>query len=128
MMLSPSVEVLNEQSCYEFLLNVLHPEGLKCPDGHPLPPGQAPHDRHRDPVFDYKCRVCGRVFNLFTGTLWNGTRYSCRKTVLILRGIMEGVPVTRLASQLHLDRSHLQKRRKAIEQLVAQYLTPLDSE
>jgi len=128
MMLSPGDQMLNEQNCYEFLLNVLYPEGLKCPEGHLLPPGQAPHDRHRDPIFDYKCRCCGRVFNIFTGTVWNGTRYSCRKIVLILRGIMEGVPVVRLAVQLHIDRSHLQRRRRAIEQMIEKYLAPLEVE
>lgn len=128
MMLSPRDQMLNEQNCYEFLLNILHPEGLKCPNGHALPPGQAPHDRHRAPILDYKCRLCGRVFNVFTGTLWNGARYSCQKIVLILRGIMEGVPVTRLAGQLHIDRSNLQKRRKAIEQIVEEYLAPLEAE
>jgi hypothetical protein len=36
-------EMLDEQACYNYLLKALHPRGLHCPLGHPLPPSQAPH-------------------------------------------------------------------------------------
>jgi hypothetical protein len=81
--------LLDEQACYDFLLQVLHPDGLVCPHGHPLPPNQAPHDRHRAPIMDYRCRSCGAVFNLFTNTLWSKTRYRCSSIVHILRGIAQ---------------------------------------
>jgi hypothetical protein len=61
MMRFPIGDILDEQECYDFLMWVLHPEGLKCPNGHPLPPDQAPHDRHRAPIVDYRCRLCGTV-------------------------------------------------------------------
>lgn len=83
MMIFPIDELLDEQRCYDFLLKVLHPAGLHCPNGHPLPAGQAPHDRHRDPIVDYRCRTCGKVYNIFTGTVWSGSRYSCVTIVLI---------------------------------------------
>ncbi len=50
MMRFPIGGILDEQECYNFLMRVLHPEGLKCPNGHPLPPDQAPHDRHLEPL------------------------------------------------------------------------------
>jgi hypothetical protein len=50
----PIGTVLDEQACYDFLLKHLHPEGLRCPKQHPLPPGQAPHDRSRAPILDYR--------------------------------------------------------------------------
>lgn len=52
-------ELLDEQESYNFLLKTLHPDGLKCKHGHPLPPDQQPHDRRRDPICDYRCRICG---------------------------------------------------------------------
>jgi len=61
MMRFPIGDILDEQECYDFLMRVLHPEGLKCPNGYPLPPDQAPHDRHRAPIVDYRCRLCGTV-------------------------------------------------------------------
>jgi len=37
-MIFPIDNLLDEQRCYEFLLGVLHPNGLRCLHGHPLPP------------------------------------------------------------------------------------------
>jgi len=69
MMRFPLSDLLDPQECYGYLLRVLHPDGLKCKAGHALPPDQAPHDRERTPLVDYRCRVCGNVFNLFTDTV-----------------------------------------------------------
>jgi transposase-like protein len=121
----PLTELLDEQACYDFLLHTLHPDGLHCPYGHPLPADQAPHDRHRAPIMDYRCRRCGAVFNVFTGTLWSKTRYRCATIVQILRGIAQGVPTQHLAAELGIDRSHLLQRRHQIQALVAQRLSPL---
>lgn len=117
MMIFPIEELLDEQRCYDYLLKTLYPEGLRCPNGHPLPSDQAPHDRSREPVFEYRCRLCGAVYNLFTGTIWSGTRYSCATIVLIMRGIVQGIPTEHLAEELGVDRSHLLKLRHQIQEL-----------
>ena len=121
----PLTDVLDEQACYAELLHLLQPHGLQCPKGHPLPPHQAPHDRHRGVVLDYRCRQCGAVFNLFTGTLFAKSRYSCRIILQILRGIAQGVPTKHLAAELHIDRGHLLERRHAMQALLEQRLPPL---
>ena len=97
-------ETLDEQVCHNFLLRVLHPDGLHCPHGHPLPGSQAPHDRHRAPILDYRYHTCGAVFNLFNGTVWAKSRYRCATMVQILRGIAQGVPTKHLAEELGIDR------------------------
>ena len=125
MMGFPIDELLDEQSCYDLLREVLHPKGLHCPTGHPLPEDQAPHDRHRAPFYDYKCRVCAKVYNIFKGTLWSGSRYSCGKIVLILRGILQGRSTKGLAEELGVDRSHLNSKRHIIQKLAEQRLSPL---
>jgi transposase-like protein len=121
----PLTSVLDEHACYHELLRLLWPQGLQCPQGHPLPPEQAPHDRHRGVVVDYRCRSCGAVFNLFTGTLFSKSRYSCRVILQILRGIAQGVPTKHLAAELHINRGHLLERRHAILALLAERLPPL---
>jgi len=98
------VDVGDERACHNFLLTILHPHGLCCPQGHPLPATQAPHDRHRDPILDYRCRRCGAVFNLFTGTCWSRSRHQCSTIVQIVQGIARGVPTTRLAEHLGVER------------------------
>ena len=39
----PITELLDEQACYEFLLGVLPPKGLRCPTGHTVA-AQHPRD------------------------------------------------------------------------------------
>jgi transposase-like protein len=118
-------ELLDERRGYEYLLKVRHPEGRQCPRGPRLPEGQQPHGRHREPVVDYRCRECGAVFNLFTGTVWSGSRYTCGQIVLILRGVAQGVPTQHLAEELGSDRSQLLERRPEMQALIEQRLSPL---
>ena len=121
----PLDELLDEQACYDFLLRTLHPDGLHCPNGHALPNDQAPQDRHRAPIMDYRCRTGGAVFNLFTGTVWSKSRSRCTTIVQILRGIAQGVPTKHLAAELGIDRGHVVARRHHIQALVAQRRSPL---
>ena len=113
----PITDLLGEQECYDFLLHALHPDGLKCPEGHQLPPDQAPHDVSRAPMVDYRCRICGRVYNLFTGTVWSGTHYDCPTVVLVIRGIAQGVTTKQLADELERDYGTLLERHHRIQQL-----------
>jgi len=110
----PIDELMDEKNCYDYLSSVLHPEGVHCPNGHLLPKDQKPHDRHRDPFFDYKCRDCGAVYNIYTGSIWLKTHYSCIKIVLIMRGFIQGVPTQHLAKELGLDRTNLLKIRHKV--------------
>ena len=103
MMRFPITDLLDEQGCYDALVGILHPHGLRCPLGHGLPGDQRPHMRDRAPVVDYRCRTCGKVFNLFTGTVFAGTHYSCARVVLILRGFGQGTPTRQLADELECD-------------------------
>ena len=111
MMAFPITELLDEQACYEFLVSALHPKGLQCPVGHEVAAGQAPHMSDRAPVVDDRCRRCGKVFNVFTRTLWKGTHYSCRQVVLLVRGFAQGVPTLHLARELKLDYETVLTRR-----------------
>ena len=127
MMRFPLADLLDEQECYDYLLRTLHPDGLCCRNGHPLPPDQAPHDRSRAPLYDYRCRMCGNVFNLFTGTVWAGTHYDCVTIVLVMRGFAQGIPTLQLADELELDYETLLNRRHTIQQLALDHkpTTPL---
>ena len=123
----PIKALLSEEECHDYLEHTLHPEGLRCPRGHPLPAGQAPHDPGRAPIFKYKCRLCGAVYHLFTGTLWSGSHYDIRIVTLLMRGFLQGVPTSHLAEELGLDRGNLLKHRRRIQQLALQHKpeTPL---
>src|SRR3954454_19649785 len=95
----PLVDYLDESACYGKLVELLHPGGLACPQC-----GGADdlgvHRRHREPVLDYQCGRCGRVFNAFTGTALHGTKSRPGRILLILRGIAQGQPTAQMAREL----------------------------
>src|SRR5262249_46171488 len=112
----PILDLMDEATCYQELLDLLHPDGLSCPRCRGGPERYTIH-RYRDgsPVVDYRCRDCRRVFNLFTGTPWQGTHHSPARILLILRGFAQGTPTAELARELRASRPHLLARRHALQ-------------
>jgi transposase-like protein len=97
---------MNEAACYQFLLELFHPTGLGCPRCHTAE-GFFVHRSFREPVLDYRCRHCGRVFNAWTGTDFQGTHWRPSQIVLILRGFAQGTSTAQLARELACSRRHL---------------------
>jgi transposase-like protein len=112
----PISNLLDEDMCYDVLHDILHPQGLHCPNGHLLPETQAPHMRDRAPVCDFRCRICKSVFTVFTGTCWAGTHYSCAEIVMIVRGFAQGTPTLQLAEELDRDYGTLLKYRHLMQE------------
>jgi len=112
----PIKHLLDPQASYDELVFLLHPEGLRCPNGHDLAQCYV-HKRDRAPVVDYRCKVCGRCFNAFSGTLWHGTYYAPVKIMLFLRGIAQGVSTAQLARELGANRGWLLHRRHQMQAL-----------
>jgi transposase-like protein len=115
----PILELMDNEACYQFLVNTLHPDGLHCPTCR-RDDALSVHDRHRPPVFDYRCRHCGVVFNAYTGTPLQKTHRSPVQLVLILRGICQGTPTAQLARELGCDRKHLLTLRHRLQGLALQ--------
>lgn len=111
----PIYDLMNPGACYRFLLELLHPDGLRCPTCRRA--DFSPHDRHRDPVIDYRCRDCGAVFTAYTGTPFRKTHRSPEHLVLILRGICQGTPTAQLARELGCDRKQLLALRHRLQGL-----------
>jgi transposase-like protein len=122
----PIVELMSSDACYRFLLDLLHPDGLRCPTCRR--DDFSPHDRHRDPVLDYRCRDCGAVFNAYTGTPFQKTHRSPGQLVLILRGICQGTPTAQLARELDCDRKQLlllRHKLQGLAELAARFVGPV---
>lgn len=102
----PITDLMDQGACYCVLVDLLHPKGLACPrcrraDGFRI------HRRNRAPVLDYRCGHCRRVFNAFTGTVFQKTPRRPSELILILRGFAQGVPTAQLARELGINRPHL---------------------
>ena len=118
-------DTATEKECYDYLKQLLHPKGLHCPQGHPLPTDQSTHNSDY-PTENYRCRKCGKVFNILTGTDLP-TRYKYKKIVAIIKGIANGESITSIAKSLGINRSHLSNKKKAIQDLLNP-TTPINSE
>jgi transposase-like protein len=126
----PIRDLMNPEGCRQKLFDLLHPEGFACPRCGARE-GLNIHRRHPDsPVLDYRCKACRRVFNMFTGTPWQGTHLSPIQILLILRGIAQGVPTAKLAREVGISRQHLLRLRHEIQAraLAAADRSPLPDE
>jgi transposase-like protein len=123
----PITDLMDEQACYTQLVDWLHPDGLACPRCH-RDDRMVVHRRGRDPVLDFRCGHCRRVFNAFTGTALRGIKRRPRELVLIIRGFAQGVPTAQLARELGCDRSELLNLRHRLQDLAFRNrdLMPLD--
>jgi transposase-like protein len=106
----PIQSFMDEDACFRFLLDLFHPKGLHCPRCQ-AQDGFAIHRYVREPVLDYRCTACGRVFNAWTGTVFQGTHYRPSTLILIIRGFAQGVSTAQLARELGCSRRNLLKLR-----------------
>jgi transposase len=102
----PISDLMDENACYQFLLDVFHPQGLQCPRCQTRDDLRIQHV-YREPVLNYRCTRCRRVFNAWTGRLFQGTHWRPTQMVLILRGFTQGVSTAQLARELSCSRRHL---------------------
>jgi hypothetical protein len=113
-----TVALMDEQKCYDYLVEILHPKGLCCPKCGTSVEQSKVHRWDRDPILYFRCS-CGRIYNAFSGTLWQGTHHSCSVIVRILQGVAQGTPTLHLAKELGIDRKHLLERRHKIQDFAA---------
>jgi hypothetical protein len=102
----PLKGLMDEDACSLKLVELRHPAGLARPRCG-QPDRWAVHSRRREPVLEYQCGHCGRVFNAWTGTILQGTHRRPSQWLLILHGVAKGQPTAEMARELGCDRKHL---------------------
>jgi transposase-like protein len=117
----PLKDYMDEDACYRKLVELLHPDGLACP-GCGQRQRLGVHHRHREPVLDYQCGDCGRVFNAWTGTTLQGTHRRPSQIMLILHGVATGEPTAQMARELGCDRKHLLELRHRLQEHARRWL------
>ena len=112
----PLQDLMDYRSCYDLLLGVLHPEGLHCPNGHLLPPDQKPHKYRTNKLPCFRCRQCGKVYNLFSGTLLSSIHLDVPRIVVMLRGFLRGETTAQLSRDLKYDYDSLHRWRHLLQE------------
>ncbi len=110
----PLIDLMDRRVCYQKLVGLLPPDGLACPRCG-ASDRMGIHRRHRDPLIDYQCGHCRRVFNAFPGTPLQGIRRSPAELLGIVRGVAQAAPTAELARELGCDRKHLLELRHRLQ-------------
>jgi transposase-like protein len=108
----PMTDLLDDNSCTNWLERHLHPEGLKCPHCGSL---ERRLFRQQGHFPAYRCRLCDGYYTLLTGTVFAKTHQPPATLVLLLRGIAKGEPTAPLARELGLSRKQLHTLRQRIQ-------------
>ena len=105
-----------------------HPHGLKCPYcGTGVEEAREFRRTKTSGLVVYRCRSCHGIYNLYSGTVFEGRHLRPAQVVLFVRGVCTGEPTSRMARELKVCRQTalgLRRRLQAkAEQL--QPITPL---
>ena len=80
----PITELMDREACLEWLEEYFHPDGLKCPHC------QAELDQanwfrktKKSDLDVYRCKVCRGIYNLYSGTVFEGRYFTPEQTVLV---------------------------------------------
>ncbi|MCH2177157.1 MAG: hypothetical protein MK193_15665 [Lentisphaeria bacterium] len=111
----PIQDLMDYDSCYAYLLKLFHPSGLHCPCGTKLGTSQKPHKYRKNKLPCYKCS-CGKVFNIFTGTIFSKIHYDCVTIVLMLRGFAQGKTTLHLSKELSISYNGLLEWRHRLQE------------
>ena len=112
----PLERIPSYQECYDFLILLLHPGRFKCPEGHAFKKSKI-HRRTRGPIIDYRCNNCGRIYNIFTTTILQGTKYSVQEIVQFIDGIIRDVTVSQISRETGMGRKSLTKNKPRFKKL-----------
>ncbi len=122
-MIFPITELLSEEESTAWVEKYFHPRGLQCPQC-AATTRQARHFRTRQRGFvDWRCQQCERVYNLYTGTIFAGSKLDARRIVLLLRGICKGESSAMLATELAVSRVSVHKWRTRLQANAYQMLS-----
>lgn len=97
--------LLDEDRCYAHLVEYFHGGQLCCSSCGSSTIGI--HHRRRKPILQYQCVECKTYFNVFTGTVFQGTRWPCSKVVMILRGFLKGDSTLSMSREMGLGYRNL---------------------
>ncbi len=102
----PIKELMDREACLDWIRGYFHPEGQKCP--HCKAAFEQARWFRKTKCSDldvYRCRDCQGIYNLYSGTLFEGRYFTPEQTVLFIRGVCQGQSSAQLARELNLSRT-----------------------
>jgi transposase-like protein len=102
----PITELMDREACLQWLEEYFHPDGLKCSHC------QAKRDQanwfrqtKKSDLDVYRCKACRGIYNLYSGTVFEGRYFTPEQTVLFIREVLQGKSSAKLARELKISRT-----------------------
>jgi transposase-like protein len=112
----PIIDLLDEMSSIEWLMKHLHAEGLKCPHCQAMPDEARLFRVNRGSGLRvYRCRACDGIYNLYSGTIFEGSQLTPPQVVLLLRGALQGQSSAQIAREIGLTEKTVLKWRHRLQ-------------
>ena len=100
----PTQKAPGYEQSVEWIMAHFHPDGLKCPDcEQPVESAREFRRTKRSELTVYRCRECESIYNLYTGTVFQGRHLTPPKVVMFLREVRKDKPTTVLSAELEID-------------------------
>lgn len=100
----PITELLDYESSVEWIQKHFHPKGLVCPKCQKTVEQSRKFRRTKSSDLEvYRCNECDVAYNLYTGTVFQGSQWTPMQVVLLMRGICKGETTRELAAELELS-------------------------
>ena len=99
----PILDVIDNDSATDWLLNHFHPNGLKCPHCEAEVEEARPfRQTTTSQLTVYRCLVCAGIYNLYSETVFQQKQLTPAQAVLLLRGVYQGEPSAQFVLRLRL--------------------------
>ena len=125
----PITELMDRNACLGWLEEYFHPDGLKCPHCQAeLSQANWLRKTKKSDLDVYRCKKCRGIYNLYSGTVFEGRYFTPEQTVLFIREVVQGKPTAKLARELGISRTTATEIRQKLQAnaVQAQLQTPLD--
>ena len=100
----PILDLIDNESATEWLVNHFHPDGLKCPHCEAsVEEARSFRQTTTSQLTVYRCLVCDGIYNLYSSTVFQQKQLTPAQAVLLLRGVYQGMSTAQLARELDLS-------------------------
>jgi len=122
----PIIDLFDDDLSAAWLLKYFHQDGLRCPHcGRAVEEARPFRQTKRSRLSVYRCRGCSGIYNLYSGTVFEGKHWRPAQAILLLRGVCKGEPTATIAREVGLTRQTVHDMRQAL-QANAEKLQPQD--
>ena len=100
----PITELLDYENSVAWILKHFHPKGLKCSKCQKaIDQSRTFRRTQTSDLVVHRCNHCDTIYNLYTGTVFQGSQWTPMQVVLLMRGICKGETTRELAAELQLN-------------------------